>query len=262
MLFTGTLSLAIIFPLLVSLYLTVSYNIASIPKVEGYSIDHAQLMSVWKFSGVQQQVAQQVLISTDISGRVGVAATSVGYTNMAVVYIDGNRKIVKEGDVISGIKVLRINKDYVEFMAGGQRTKVKLGYIPPPPSQTPGGFPVNNLPPLENVMPPQSSGSNIIPKSELERLTSDPGIMFTQIRLIPFVEDGRTKGFRFDWIAEGSLFQRMGINVGDILVSINNQPINSGEDAFRILQIIRNERSFKIAILRNGQPVELAYMVN
>ncbi|MEJ5173227.1 MAG: PDZ domain-containing protein [Hydrogenothermaceae bacterium] len=104
--------------------------------------------------------------------------------------------------------------------------------------------------------------TNVIPKSELERLTSDPGVMFTQIRLIPVVEGGQTKGFRFDWIADGSLFQKMGINVGDILVSINNQPINSGEDAFRILQIIRNERSFKVAIVRNGQPVELTYTVD
>jgi general secretion pathway protein C len=77
--------------------------------------------------------------------------------------------------------------------------------------------------------------------------------MLTQIRLIPVVENGQTKGFRFDWIQDGSLFQKMGIQVGDILVAINNQKINSGEDAFRILQMLRNESSIKVTILRNGQ---------
>lgn len=262
MLFTGTLTLAILLAMFISLYMIGRYNLTSIPKVEGDNIDQTQLLSVWKLSGSQQQITQQVLPVIDITSRIGVVATSVGYINMAVVYIDGNRKVVREGDVINGIKVLKINKDHVELVVSGQKAIVKLGHIPSPPSQASSDFPTTNLPPLENVIPPQSRSPNIIPKSELERLTSDPGIMFTQMRLIPFVEDGRTRGFRFDWIADGSLFQRMGINVGDILVSINNQPINSGEDAFRILQIIRNERSFKIAILRNGQPMELTYLVN
>lgn len=256
----GLINLIVLVPFIISIYLLTQYRITNIPKISNSGIDLQQLLNIWKISSYQQQ--QQITPTTDISTRIGLVATSVGFKNMAIVYIDGERKVVKEGDTVKGIRILRISKDYVEFLAGGQRGKVKLGYIPQPQTQTQPYVPVQNLPPLENVLPPQSKGVNVIPKSELERLTSDPGIMFTQIRLIPFVEDGRTKGFRFDWIAEGSLFQRMGINIGDILVSINNQPINSGEDAFRILQIIRNERSFKIAILRNGQPMELTYTVN
>lgn len=258
----GLANLLVTSSLSISLYTLSQYKLVSIPKIDKENMNLYQLTQIWNISHPQQQAQQQTAPQTDIASRIGVVATSVGYKNMAIVYVDGERKIVREGDSVKGVKVLRISKDYVEFLAGGQKNKVKLGYIPQPQTQTQPSIPVQNLPPLENVLPPHSRGTNTIPKSELERLTSDPGIMFTQIRLIPFVEDGRTRGFRFDWIAEGSLFQRMGINVGDILVSINNQPINSGEDAFRILQIIRNERSFKIAILRNGQPVELTYMVN
>ncbi|MCX7760979.1 MAG: type II secretion system protein GspC [Hydrogenothermaceae bacterium] len=184
----------------------------------------------------------------------------MGSKNIALVYINDNKKIVKEGDNIDNIKILRILKDSIVIIINGEKKEIKLGYIPKSKSEA-GSTPTVNLPPLENILPPNKN-SDVIPKSELERLTSDPGVMFTQIRLIPVVEGGQTKGFRFDWIADGSLFQRMGLNVGDILVSINNQPINSGEDAFRILQIIRNEKSFKIAIIRNGQPVELSYTVD
>lgn len=257
----GLTNLLVAFSLFVSIYLLTQYRILNVPKIEKSSIDLNQLTSRWNITQTNK-TQQKEILQTNITNRISVLATSVGYKNMAIIHIDGKRKIVKEGDNLDGIKVVRIAKDYVEFMAGEHRERIKLGYLPQQQPQASPSIPINNLPPLENILPPQTKGVNTISKSELERLTADPGIMFTQIRLIPFVEDGRTKGFRFDWIADGSLFQKMGINVGDILVSINNQPINSGEDAFRILQIIRNERSFKIAIIRNGQPMELSYTVN
>lgn len=251
--------------LILSIYISFMFltkvKVVRIPTINKETIDIGNLTMKWK-QLYQEQIMKPVTVKIDLTNRISVLATSVGYKNMAIIHIDGKRKIVKEGDNLDGIKVVRIEKDYVEFMAGEHRERIKLGHIPQQQPQASPSIPINNLPPLENILPPQTKGVNTISKSELERLTADPGIMFTQIRLIPFVEDGRTKGFRFDWIADGSLFQKMGINVGDILVSINNQPINSGEDAFRILQIIRNERSFKIAIIRNGQPMELSYTVN
>lgn len=243
--------------LIISLYLLTFPKDFQTPKLKFTDIDENQLISKWKpyYKSIDKENTKSLNMS-----NISVVATALGYKNIAMVYINNDKKIVKEGDNLpAGIKVLRINKDSVEFLVNGQKQKIKLGQKMEKEKDI--NIPTGNLPPLENILSPNKN-SNVIPKSELEKLTSDPGIMFTQIRLVPVVEGGQTKGFRFDWIADGSLFQRMGLNVGDILVSINNQPINSGEDAFRILQIIRNEKSFKIAIIRNGQPVELSYTVD
>lgn len=231
-------------------------NFTFYPKLKPDNIDINAISSKWKIYNPQsnEEKLQKVV-------DIGVFATAVGYKNMAIVSIDGKKVIVKEGDIIEGIKVLNITKSDVEFFYNGDKKKVKIGYMPPSKNSTAQSANIGSLPPLESILPPTSKVLNTIPKSELERLTADPGVMFTQIRLIPSVENGQTKGFRFDWIAEGSLFQKMGINVGDVLVSINNQAINSGEDAFRILQIIRNEKSFKVSIIRNGRPLELNYTV-
>ncbi|HIQ31345.1 MAG TPA: PDZ domain-containing protein, partial [Aquifex aeolicus] len=88
-------------------------------------------------------------------------------------------------------------------------------------------------------------------------ITRDPGIMFREIRLVPYVRGGRTKGFIFEWIKPGSLFYRAGLRKGDILLSINNRTIRSAEDAFRLLQLLRNESSLRIVLLRKGQRREI-----
>jgi len=81
--------------------------------------------------------------------------------------------------------------------------------------------------------------------------------MFREIRLVPFVKNGRTEGFIFEWIKPGSLFYKAGLRKGDILISINNMSIRSGEDAFRLLQVLRNEPSLRVVVLRNGQRKEI-----
>ncbi len=100
-------------------------------------------------------------------------------------------------------------------------------------------------------------GEVVISRREIERITRDPARMFTQIRLVPYVRGGETKGFIFEWVKPGSIFERLGIRRGDILVSINNMSIRSGEDAFRILQILRNEPSLKIVLIRRGKKEEI-----
>jgi general secretion pathway protein C len=222
-----------------------------IPKVQKKQFDYNQLLSKWQdFKPVEKQSQQ-----SPINYEITLTATSVGIKNFALIKLNGKSYVVSTGQTVEGIKIQKIDKDKIIVFVNNERKTIKIGNRLSSEKQQNIINPVN-LPPLESILP-----SNKISKSELERLTSDPGIMFTQIRLVPFVENNQTKGFRFDWIQEGSLFQKMGIQVGDVLVAINNQQITSGEDAFRILQIIRNEPNFKVSILRNGKMLELNYFV-
>lgn len=101
------------------------------------------------------------------------------------------------------------------------------------------------------------SNEIILSRRDIEAITRDPAKMFTQIRLVPYVKGGKTEGFIFEWVKPGSIFHRLGIRRGDILVSINNMTITSGEDAFRILQMLRNEPNLKVVLIRRGKKEEI-----
>lgn len=239
----------------ISLFIFKTHTDFYIPKIQKKQFDYNLLISKWQdFKPVENSDKQN-----NLNYEIILTATSVGSKNFALIKLNGKSYVVSTGQSVEGIKVKKIERDKIVLIINNEDKIIKIGQKIgniSNQSNKQANNPSLNLPPLESILP-----SNKIPKSELERLTSDPGIMFTQIRLIPFVENGQTKGFRFDWIQDSSLFQKMGIQVGDVLVAINNQQITSGEDAFRILQIIRNEPNFKITILRNGKTLDLNYFV-
>jgi general secretion pathway protein C len=231
----------------------IKFNVPiSPPKIQEQKFDYNSLIS--KYEIFEAKEKSKIQPSANIN-NIQLIGTAIGFKNLAIIKLDGKTHIVSQGQNINGIRILNIGRDFILVESDGKTGKItfKTKDI----KTTLSNNKPLNLPPLDKVL-----SNYTIPKSEIEKLTADPGVMLTQIRLIPVVENGQTKGFRFDWIQDGSLFQKMGIQVGDILVAINNQKINSGEDAFRILQMLRNESSIKVTILRNGQLMDMSYFIN
>ncbi len=179
-------------------------------------------------------------------------ATSVGTIKMALILSGSKVYVLREGEEFEGGVVSKIEKDYVLLSTPYGNITVKF-----PESLTSVGSSAGSV----KTTIKREGNTVVISRRELERLTSDPGVMFNQVRLVPYLENGRTKGFKFEWIKPGSLLSKAGLRPGDILVAINNMQITSGEDAFRLLQVLRNETSFKISILRNGKEVDLTLRV-
>ncbi|NPB06018.1 MAG: type II secretion system protein GspC [Aquificae bacterium] len=153
------------------------------------------------------------------------------------VFVELGKKVyfVEEGKSFQGYRLARVEPYGAYFERSGRLYELKLER-----GKKDGGS--------------AKTGREVrISRRELLALTADPAKMFTQIRLVPFVRNGRTEGFIFEWVKPGSLFDRMGIRPGDVLLSINNATIRSGEDAFRLLQVLRNEPNLKVVLLRNGR---------
>ncbi len=172
---------------------------------------------------------------------LGVA---LGKRNMALLRVDREVVVLEEGESRKGILLRRVLPGEAIILTDRGEVRLRLVKGSAPKAQRRE----------EHTTAPSEAR---ISRREIERLTKDPGVMFREIRLVPYVRNGRTEGFIFEWIKPGSLFYRAGLRRGDILVSINNMTINSGEDAFRILQVLRNEPSLRIEVLRNGRRREI-----
>ncbi len=179
-------------------------------------------------------------------------ATSVGSVKMALLKRGGDVFVVREGEAFKGGFVKKIGKDFVIVDINGREEILKF------PRDVGGRISDEKF--VSITERPPSAGA-VISRRELEKLTADPGIMFNQVRLVPYVKNGRTEGFVFEWIKPNSLLAKAGLRPGDVLIAINNMQITSGEDAFRILQLLRNENTFKISILRNGKQMDLTVRV-
>ncbi len=181
----------------------------------------------------------------NLSRRADIKLKGVilGSVKRAVVEINGNPLIMSEGEEKKGVKLSKLWRNKAKFTVNGED---KLVYLSVP--EVKSSSIKAPLPP-----PPPPPGEVSLSRKEILRVTKDPGIMFREIRLVPYVRSGRTEGFIFEWIKPGSLFDRVGLRKGDVLVSINNMDIKSGEDAFRILQTLRNSDSLRVVVKRQGR---------
>ncbi len=170
-----------------------------------------------------------------------LVGTYLGREKTALIKAGKKIIFVKEGAKLGPWKVQTVKKETVTLASGGKIIRLRL--FKPRDMHSSG------------LKSPQER--MVISRSQIKRLTADPGVMFSQIRLVPYVVNGRTEGFRFEYLNPESLFYQAGIRPGDILVAVNNIPIQSSEDAFRILEELRNESLITVTLKRNGSPVNI-----
>jgi general secretion pathway protein C len=230
-------NVVILMVLFLYFYLLPSVKIP-VPEVKRENYTPPDLSFIFK----EKRIAQ----TKDLS-HLRLLATASGGIKLALLEENGTAKVVRIGSEVEGYRVLDIQRNYL-LLSDGENTKA-LGF----------SFQVEKTPTLEFTKAPSSAEifSAVIPKREIENVTADPGIMFRQIRLVPYIQNGQTRGFLFEWVDPQSVFSKAGIRAGDILLAINNQDIKSGEDAFRILQALRNENSLKVSLMREGRPIEI-----
>ncbi len=182
--------------------------------------------------------------------NIKLIGISGGGIRAAMLSLNGKKLILMEGEEKGGVFLKKVERSSVRVVSAGREFVLKMERKK---SKGSGSFKEKSSSPVRQT----PSGEVKVSRREIERITKDPGVMFREIRLVPYVKNGRTEGFIFEWIKPGSLLYQAGLRAGDILVSINNNTIRSGEDAFRLLQILRNEPTLRVQIIRNGQPQEL-----
>ena len=100
-----------------------------------------------------------------------------------------------------------------------------------------------------------------VDKTEVDSALDNMNQLFTQIRAVPHFEGGAATGFRLFAIRQGSLFDKIGLKNGDILRSINGNPINDPSRALAMLGELRNQRELAVEIMRNKENKTLNYQI-
>jgi type II secretory pathway component PulC len=79
-----------------------------------------------------------------------------------------------------------------------------------------------------------------------------------RVRLKPFYQGGNQDGFEVKSIHGDSPLKPIGLENGDIIKSINGEPIDSDLDILQIHDAINNGDSYTISVVRDGQPITLS----
>jgi len=113
------------------------------------------------------------------------------------------------------------------------------------------------LPEIERA----ADGSVTIGSSTFDRYLSDPSPLFSQARIAGSMTDGRNEGFRFSAVQRGSIFERLGLQSGDVVQKIDGQELSSLEVALNEIQNLRSKHDFQAMVRRGERTETLAFHV-
>jgi type II secretory pathway component PulC len=79
-----------------------------------------------------------------------------------------------------------------------------------------------------------------------------------KVRLKPFNQGGNQEGFEVKSIHGDSPLKAIGLEDGDVIKSINGEPIDSDLDILQIYDAINNGDSYTVSVVRDGKPLTLS----
>jgi general secretion pathway protein C len=102
-------------------------------------------------------------------------------------------------------------------------------------------------------------GKFAVDQKEILASTENMSQMLTQARALPYQEQGKTIGFKISEIVPGSIYEKIGLQNGDVIQKVNSQDVDDPAKFFQLYQGLKNERSISIDLIRGGQHQTLSY---
>lgn len=197
--------------------------------------------------------------ATNSSVRLkGVFAVDGKTLSAAVVNLGGKDQTVRLNQELStGVKLVEVQADFIVISRNGARERVDLDRFIAGvrPGTAPAGQPALTSFRL-NVASTGANGFSLS-RQELNTVLQDP----RQMNFLGRIGPGPAGGVRVEEAPSGSLSNKLGLQPGDIITSINGQPINSPGDLARVYGQFNSLTSIRAEVRRAGAPVMLNYSI-
>lgn len=96
-------------------------------------------------------------------------------------------------------------------------------------------------------------------RAMIEDAFQDVNRLMSEVAITPYMQDGRPEGLAFNNIRPNSIFRRMGLRNGDVLLGVNGQQIQSMEDAMQLYNDLRSSDEVQLQLMRRGQERNITY---
>lgn len=108
---------------------------------------------------------------------------------------------------------------------------------------------------------PASPMRTVLDRRIVEQAMDDLPKLLSQARAVPNLVNGAMNGFRLDYIAPSSFYEKIGLKYGDVLQQVNGVDIRDPGTILTLFQQLRNERAVKLDVLRNNQRTTMNFEI-
>jgi general secretion pathway protein C len=164
-------------------------------------------------------------------------------------------RVFRLGDMVFDAgRLVEVTRERAFIVAGGKKVELLTPMTPPAaapaqPANPQGGAPVANM----------GGGNFVIDQRALNAALDNPAQAMSDARLLPSQKDGKVEGFRVSEVKSNGVFAMMGMKNGDILLRLNDFPVDSPDKALQSFIALKGQSRLKLDLIRDGQPATFNY---
>jgi len=192
------------------------------------------------------------LLGTSVAGERSAAIITVGPGKEQQVFVIG--QTIQPGVVLQTVEVDAIVVDH-----GGKLERIELEEEGALSSAAGNGSASGNR--AQMFRSTSMTGAKPVSRAMLNREMGDFSKLLSQARVVPHFENGRANGFLIQSIVPGSLYQKIGLQNGDIIRKVNGNMINGPQQAMAMMQELQSATSVSVEINRAGNVQVLNYNI-
>lgn len=188
--------------------------------------------------------------------------------SLALIMANNEINAYRPGDALpGGGQLLAVARNVAQIEnADGSLSLLQLHQDPststaPAPRQQSPALPPASQTDSEDIRP-VAPNRWLIEGGVVEQARGNLGEVLKSARMEPRLVNGATDGFVIAMLQPGSLLSQMGFRRGDVVLQVNGMPLDSPEKALQIFQQLREARSLRVHVERQGQPSVFEYEVN
>ncbi len=164
---------------------------------------------------------------------------------------DRKSKLLSMGEIYKGYKLIGIYPKKAIFTSKGKRYQVTFGKND-----------ILILKSLNKQLPITKNIQVAVKQKDVLYYRKHFKEIWKDISINEYKKNGKIKGFRVDYININSIFGKLGLRAGDIIIKVNDEPLTNFNYAFELYKNIEDYDQIKLTILRNHKIKDIIYEVN
>ncbi|MDD2581770.1 MAG: type II secretion system protein GspC [Desulfuromonadaceae bacterium] len=167
-------------------------------------------------------------------------------------------RVFRLGDMVFDAgRLVQVGKERAFIVINNK--KVELLTPMTPPAATPTGQPASGTATKGTAVSNTGAGSYVIDQRALNAALDNPAQAMSDARLLPSQKDGKVEGFKASEVKPSGVFALIGIKNGDVLLRLNDFPMDSPDKALQSFISLKGQNRLKLDLIRDGQPQTFNY---
>jgi general secretion pathway protein C len=100
-----------------------------------------------------------------------------------------------------------------------------------------------------------------VSEDELSAALANLPQLLSQARAVPYFRNGQSIGMRLFAIRTGSMYEKLGLKNGDIVLAVNDNSLSDPAQALKLFEQLKSEHSINVKLERNSQVMDMHYSI-